>query len=253
MRPLPLRLVCRIAWGAILGMLWSNVSKGDEVREIERQTREFQVSVDGTERGRCTMRICRHDDGTEKVAVDATIRVDFLVYRYTYLCAGTEVWKNDRLVELENTADYNGTQYAVTARRVDEGLRVSVNGKTLHVAHDAWTTSYWRMPERLKSAEAVLPDAVVTASASEPASGAASSRKISLLDSNRGRALRGELQRVGDETLRIAGKRVRCVHYRVRGDVQADLWYDGDCRLVRQNSLDDGHKTQLLLTKVAAE
>ena len=68
-----------------------------------------------------------------------------------------------------------------------------------------------------------------------------------------GAALRGRLQRLGEDPVPVAGKRRTCVHYRVGGDVQVDLWYDADRRLVRQESVDEGHDTVLELMRITDE
>jgi hypothetical protein len=48
----------------------------------------------------------------------------------------------------------------------------------------------------------------------------------------------------------VAGANVQCAHWRVAGGAQVDLWYDGFDRLVREESLEDGHKTLLELIQV---
>src|SRR5947208_1392852 len=80
----------------------------------EGQTREFKVSVDGKPRGKCTISIHSRDDGAEVMHISAALSFNYVVYEYRYSSVGTEVWKDGRLIELENTADFNGTKYAVT-------------------------------------------------------------------------------------------------------------------------------------------
>src|SRR5579862_7641025 len=84
-----------------------------EPKNLELETREFNVSVDGKQRGKCTMQIRRRDDGSEKMSIDAGLSFNFVVYEYRYHSAGTEIWKEDRLLELENASDFNGTKYSV--------------------------------------------------------------------------------------------------------------------------------------------
>ena len=52
---------------------------------------------------------------------------------------------------------------------------------------------------------------------------------------------------------RVAGQAVECAHYRVSGGAQADLWFDANERLVRQDSIEDGHRTVLELTRLQRE
>src|SRR5438045_2304411 len=75
-------------------------------------------------------------------------------------------------------------------------------------------------------------------------------RTLSWLDATAGRALAGRLQRVGPARLIVSGQTIDCTHYRVTGQAQADLWYDARDRLVRQETLEDGHRTVLVLKEL---
>ena len=112
----------------------------------EGQTREFKVSVDGKPRGKCTITIQSRDDGADVMHISAALSFNYVVYEYRYSSVGTEVWKDGRLIELDNTADFNGTKYAVTAAAAKNGLRVTVDGKSSLAQPDVWVTSYWRLP-----------------------------------------------------------------------------------------------------------
>jgi hypothetical protein len=242
----------RCARALALCILGAACAIAADPQDVERQTREFRVSVDGKPRGKCTMQIRRREDGTNTVRINSALSFNFVVYDYRYSSAGTEVWKEGRLVALENKADYNGTRYHVKANATDKGLRVAVNEKTSQIDSDVWATSYWHLPEHLVQTDPADGKGVV------PAGGTRTERKpsavaIALLDSDKGVKLRGEMKRVGEETIKVAGKKTTCTHYRIRGDVEVDLWYDADRRLARQESVDSGHKTVLELTRVAGE
>ncbi|MSR56919.1 MAG: hypothetical protein EXS05_04525 [Planctomycetaceae bacterium] len=220
-----------------------------EPRDIERQTREFKVSVDGKERGQCVMKITRRNDGVERLQIDSQLRFNYVVYEYRYSSSGSETWKAGRLTELENTADFNGKKYVVKARPGRNDLQVTVNGKGSPAKADAWVTSYWQLPEHLVVPDPAAKQPVV------PAGGRRAPTKpepklVPLLDSDQGRALHGKLERIGEETIRVAGRRQTATHYRISGDVEVELWYDASRRLVRQESVDEGHKTQLELLKI---
>lgn len=220
-----------------------------DVRGGEKETREFKVSVDGKPRGKCSIRVESRDDGADVMQISAALSFNYVVYEYRYSSVGTEVWKDDRLVELENTADFNGTKYVVTAGTTAKGLRVTVDGKASVVQPDVWATSYWRLPQHLDETTACR-DVI-------PASGTHNARTselaVPLLDTDKGKKLRGKLRRIGDETIVLAGRRRKCTHFRIAGDVEVDVWYDGQRRLVRQESIDSGHKTVMELVRIAAD
>ena len=57
--------------------------------------------------------------------IDSGLSLNFVVYVYRYHSAGTEIWKDDRLLELENTADFNGTKYVLKASSDSNGRSTS--------------------------------------------------------------------------------------------------------------------------------
>ncbi len=92
---------------------------------------------------------------------------------------------------------------------------------------DVWVTSYWREPS---------PQAV--------------GQEIALLDADKGRTLTGKLRYLGKERLPLAGQNQECVHYQLQGEVDVDLWYDRQQRLVKQHSVESGHKTMIELVEL---
>jgi hypothetical protein len=233
----------------VLFCIASELTGAAEPRDGEGQTRELKVSVDGKPRGKCTITIQSRDDGADVMHISAALSFNYVVYEYRYSSVGTEVWKDGRLIELENTADFNGTKYVVTAGATKKGLRVTVDGKSSQAQPDVWVTSYWRLPEHL--AESDSGNGVI------PAAGSRTARKASvavpLLDSDKGKKLRGELQRVGEEAVIVAGRKKACTHFKIAGDVEVDVWYDAQQRLVRQESVESGHKTVMELVRMTGE
>lgn len=221
-----------------------------EPRTTDSQTREFRVSVDGKERGKCTMRIDRREDGADQLRVDSQLRFNYAVYQFRYSSSSVEVWNDGRLIELDCSSDYNGARYAVKALSETKGLRVSVNGRFARADADTWVTSYWHIPERLARLAEGTDEGVIRADGTDQFA-KPKPQIIPLLDTDQGRILRGELLYVGEDPVVVAGKRQPARHYRVTGDVRADLWYDSSLRLVRQESVDQGHATTLELVRIA--
>ncbi len=247
-----------VAWNLIfLGIgtsifcLGRTAQGADELRNVESQRREFTISIDGTKRGACTMQIRRRSDGTIQMRSEAELRINFLVYRYNYNSAGTEVWKNGRLIAMENVADYNGTQYRVKAASAGKSLRLTVDGTVSQMTPDAWVSSYWQTPERLASGE--LADRTAADPNSLVAQEQRGARFVSIIDSDQGRKLRGNLVRVGEETLTVVGEQKVCTHYRITGDAHVELWYDATGRLVREDSLESRHRVRFDLSEIVAE
>ncbi len=209
----------------------SSWALGDEPRDepvvVEKHSRAFKISIDGTERGTLTMLLTKRDDGTETMRGQTELSFNFIVYKYRYSSSRTELWKSGRLLRLANEADYNGDKYVVQAAAQQQELSFEVNGKSQRTAADVWVTSYWREPEPHRVGQ-----------------------KLTLFEADKGRKLSGALQRVGKEQLALEKKTVNATRYQIRGDVEVDLWYDEDQRLMRQHSVESGHRALFELTQI---
>lgn len=201
-----------------------------ERKVLDEQTRTFRISIDGTERGSLSMRLAKHDDGSESMRARAELSFNFIVYKYRYSSSGTETWKDGRLLRLVNEANYNGDKFVVQASAQQQELAFEVNGETQRATADVWVTSYWREPESQKVGQ-----------------------KLSLFEADKGRKLTGTLQRVGNEQLTLNDKPVKATRYQIRGDVEVDLWYGDDQRLMRQHSVESGHRALFELTHIAPQ
>ena len=173
------------------------------------------------------MSITSRADGTEIMSGKADVRIKYLVYTYQYSSRATETWKNGRLQQLENSANYGGKEYSVNAVAKGDALAVKVNGLERTARPDVWVTSYWKMPEPNLH-----------------------NQTLPLLNGDTGRDIRGTLEYVGSEKINTAGKPLKTERYRVTGGVQVELWYDDQGRLVRQESLESGHRTVLELSRI---
>jgi hypothetical protein len=202
-----------------------------EPQQVQRQTRNYSISIDGFKRGQSTTQF-RSKSGTVWIHSESSIRINYLVYRYNYTSVGTEVWKDGRLAEVENTSDYNGTPYVLKGTPTPRGLQIATNGAESLISPDVWDTSYLFLPDRLNRVDAAT---------------------VLLFDSDRGHRLVGKVQFVGEETLTIAEGQILCTHYRIGGDVQVDVWFDASRRLVRQESRESGHKVRFELLSVTTE
>jgi hypothetical protein len=199
-------------------------------RAAETEVREFSVSVDGKSSGTYTMTITKQDDGTFTMVCQAEVRVKFgpfTGYRYTY--NGTETWKDGRVHSLESDCDDNGTKFRVRASSDGKGnLRVKVNGAEKDVRGDVYLTTAWFVPAG-KQRDGAIP----------------------LIDADTGNEIDGKMQPISTGKMNILGKPTECARYRLTTLQPHDIWYDSAERMVRQEWVEDGHKTILELTKVS--
>lgn len=217
---------CTRGWPCALALLLA-AGGAAPARGVESETRDFAVTVAGKAAGQVHMTIHRHDDGTLTFRCNTDIHVSVRASKYKFVFRGQEEWKGRRLVKFATTTDDNGKQYIVSGAAEDAGVRVKVNNAEKVVKPELWLTTYWMLPDpKLRAAELVL------------------------LDADTGKELAATIKYVATEKLKIAGQEVPLNRYRLSGQVSMDLWYDGSDRLVRQEWLEQGHKTVIELTRV---
>ena len=194
---------------------------------VEQHSREFRVSVDGKPRGTQTITIVRRADRSEVMRGESEVVLNFVVYRYRYASVGSETWKDGKLIELKNEADFNGDKYVLQGSATAQALHYKVNGESQKAPTDIWAASYWREPEAARVG-----------------------RKVRVLDSDKGRQLLASLEKVGTETITADSAQIKATRYRMRGDVEVDVWYDRHGCIAKQESIESGHKTLLELVKI---
>jgi hypothetical protein len=210
--------------GAGLALLAAGASPA---RAADIETRDFTVLVGGKRAGEVHMTIHRQDNGQINMRCDTDIRVNMLLKQYKYVYRGLEVWKDGRLIRFDSNTDDNGTRYIVSAVAEATGLRVRANNVERMAKPETWLTSYWSLPDpRLRN------------------------QLLPIIDADTGKDLDGKLQFIANEKRVIAGQMVPVNHYKLTGKVNIDLWYDGSDRLVRQEWLEQGHRTLLELSRV---
>jgi hypothetical protein len=201
---------------------------GQAARAADVETRAFSLTIDQKAAGSYSMTITRQDDGSVTMTGQANVSVRYYrVYKYTYTYQGTETWKDGRLLKLESTANDNGKAFAVSAWAEGDGLKVRSNGREHLTRAEVWTTTYWHPPDSRFQNQAVP-----------------------LLDADTGKDINAHCQFIGSQRLSVAGQEQDCKHFRLTGGVTVDVWYDAQDHLVREEMVEDGHRTVFQLTRV---
>ncbi len=202
------------------------VALAGPARAADAETRVFAVLVDGQPAGEYRLAVSTADDGTESVSCTAAVRVRHLLGGYRYSYRGTEEWKAGRVQRFDAASDDDGKKGRVHAAAEANGVRVAAGGSSVVTTPDVWPTTYWRLP-----------------AAGKPG-------PVTVLDADTGTVRAGRLEAVGPARLTVAGRPAEATRYRVVGPAPADVWYDARGRLVRQETVEDGHKTVLELREI---
>jgi hypothetical protein len=212
----------------IAAALLAPVLLASPARATEVEVREFACKVDGKPAGTYTITYTRQEDGSLTIAGQAEVKVKIaLVTVYSYSYSGVEVWKDGRLQRLQTSCNDDGNKFTVTAASDGKQLVVKVNGKEKAVRGDVWLTT-----------ACCLPDAKMRSGA------------VPLLEADNGKEIDGRLEHVADEAVSAGGQEVNGARYRLTSLVPHEIWYDAAERMVRQEWVEDGHRTVLELVRV---
>jgi hypothetical protein len=190
------------------------------------EVRDFLVFVGGKPAGSYRITIAANAaDGKTLVTEVARVRVRISLINYTYTYDGTEVWQGDRLERAEATAVERGKATRLQAVvHGDKSATITVNGRAREDLPCSWANTHWCLPLFAQPG-----------------------RPLAILDMDTGNRVSGRLDLIETVQLRLAGQVRTCKHYRVSGGDQAELWFDENNRLVRQQTIEDGHRTELRL------
>lgn len=217
---------CTRGWLSAAALVLSGLA-APAARAADAETRDFAVFVSGKPVGEVHLTIKAQADGTTTVSCDTDIHVNLLIGKYKFVFRGQEEWKGRRLVKFASNSDDNGKQFIASGRAEAGGVRVKANNVEKLVKPEVWLTTYWSLPDpKLREKE------------------------LTIVDADNGKVMTAALKYVATEKVKIAGKEATLNHYRLSGGVKMDLWYDGSDRLVRQEWIEQGHKTLVELTRV---
>jgi hypothetical protein len=196
------------------------------LRAGEEERRTFEVRVDNKAAGSHQILIQSGDDGSVSVSLQADVTVRIII-TYKYAFRGTEIWKENKLVQLSSTTNDNGKKRKVSVEPTAEGWAVKADDKAFQVTGEPWPTTYWKLPPENRRGP-----------------------NVTLFDADTGKLIKAKMEKVGVDKITLLGKAVDCMHYKLTGGVQVDLWYDGSDRMVRQESIEQGHRTVQELTRL---
>ncbi|HUY35149.1 MAG TPA: DUF6134 family protein [Pirellulales bacterium] len=194
---------------------------------VAEEFREFEVFVKDKPAGKSTIRITETADGATRVDTEASVKLDYFVYVYRYEFHGRETWREGRLVSTENRATDDGKKLIVRARLGAGGSTIETNGKARAAPRFDMTTNYWRAPDMSRRS------------------------KQSFMNADQGTLHSVEIRAMGAERVMVDRRRIDCAHLRVSGEIEADLWFDDQDRIVGRKTIEDGYPTELRLVRVS--
>ncbi|MCH2273582.1 MULTISPECIES: DUF6134 family protein [Thalassospira] len=192
-------VLCTLAAGLIGSLGAISSAHADE-------TLNYQVLKDGEPIGFETVEITDTPDGyTAAITTRTDVKVLFLQFQYGH--SRLEKWRNDQLVSVDTDTNDDGSPYTYKAEYEGDCFEVAGKGVAKRDACDgAWPLTLWR-------------EEVTT--------------KTSLYSVINAEPYAVTTRKTGTETLAINNREIPATHYVMTGDVQRDLWYGDDGRLLK--------------------
>ncbi len=117
-----------------------------------------------------------------------------------------EIWRDGWLHAVVSDTEDNGALWRVRAERIEGIFQGLVNGLAFTVSGYPITSTLWHRDTWSQQALLDVTDARI-------------------------KLIRGH--KLGEVALALPGGRIRATRYAIRGEINRDVWYDSDCRLVR--------------------
>ena len=191
------------------------------------EVRDFEVRVDNRAVG--THRLTIKTNGeTHHVKFETDVKVNLIVYAYTFKFRGTEVWRKNRLETAEIQSEEAGKKRSFALKTDGEIQQISFNGKLVPATSlSLMTTAYWRLP----------PADLLT-------------KPLMIVDVDSGTTRAVQVKTMEKTSISITGQSRECQHVKIDGPSPADLWFDDQQRLVRQKSVESGHQLELRIKQI---
>jgi Domain of unknown function (DUF6134) len=179
------------------------------------EERVFDVTRDGNKIGVETIKIEKSGDTTTvKFKTHISVVVMF-IQAYHFAHSAVETWTGGKFVSYKAVTDDNGKPFDVKAVAKDDGVMLDVNGTETKLPGSVVVASFWN--------KAFVDQTLLV----HPDSGAQLNVKV---------------KDIGEEQIDLHGNQIKAEHYQISGDIDRDIWFEGD-KLVRFKLLGSDHST----------
>ncbi len=185
----------------------------------------FEVMRNGSEIGYHVLTF-RQQGERLSVDIDIDLRVRFaFITAYRYEHRNHEEWEDGRLFSFKSRTNDNGTRHRVETRRDGGQLVIVGSAGRLTAPPDLLPTTYWHRNFMDRDR---------------------------WIDTQNGRIVESAVTPEGTERIESAGRRVEAKRYKVRGDLDVDLWYHDERWVKLGFDASDGSRIEYRLTDARA-
>ncbi len=185
---------------------------------------DFEVLRQGDPFGRHSLQFERGDNGRLSVSTDVELSVKFgFVTVYKYTLRSEEVWQDNALVSVTGITNKNGDRFTMQARKDGNAMLVEGTGFSGSVPVPVIPSSHWNRLQVYRD---------------------------QMLSTESGELLDIDVERLGRDTIIVAGEALETTHYRLKSDLNVDLWYDDQSRWVKLLFNARGQQIEYVLTSL---
>ena len=185
----------------------------------------FAVFRDGSEIGYHVLSFAQ-DGERLTVDIDIELRVRFaFITAYRYEHHNREEWEAGALLGFRSRTNDNGTHHEVETRREGDQLLIQGTHGRLEGPASMLPTTYWHRNFMDRDR---------------------------WIDTQNGRIVESAVEPGGTETIESAGRMVEAQRFRVRGDLDVDLWYHDERWVKLAFDVSDGSRIDYRLTNAEA-
>jgi hypothetical protein len=185
---------------------------------------DFTVLRKGKPFGSHVLTFDRADDGELTVTTDVDLDVKFgPITAFKYRLDSVERWVDDQLVSLNGICNNDGKKAKVSAEAEAGMLSVASSEFNGDVATTIIPSSHWNILQMYQ-------DRMISTESGQ------------LLDIN--------VETVGRDTVMVGNTAVDATHYRLKSDINVDLWYDDQSRWVKLTFETKGQNIEYVLNEL---
>lgn len=175
----------------------------------------FDITRDGGKIGTDIVEIEKQGDVTNVKFTTHISVVIMFVQAYHLDHTSVETWNGNQFVSFKSQTDDNGKKRSLSATVVGDKIRFDIDGKRSEAPRTLLPASFWNRN-------------FVTAN--------------ELFHEDDGKRMSIKVADLGDEILDVQGRKHQVRHYQISGDLQRDLWFEGDTLLRLSLTGSDGSK-----------
>jgi Family of unknown function (DUF6134) len=199
---------------SLLAFIAIDPSLADTSAPPAKTTRTFDIVRENSKIGTDVVEIEKQGDMTT-VNFKTHISVVIVIEVYHYEHMSSETWKGDQFVSFKSQTDDNGKKHVLSATADGDKIQFEIDGKHSEGPKTVLPASFWNK-SFLDAHE--------------------------MFDEANGKRLSVKASDLGEETVTVHGTKRKAHHYKISGDLERDVWFDGDTLIRLKLSGSDGSK-----------